>query len=377
MKSLLTFIRYLSKRILLVLNVIAALLLLTSYLSTHINPNEFSLLPFFGMAYPVFLLVNFVFILLWLWRKKKFVYISIISILVGYNHLFNFFQISYNDNEASKNSISVMSYNVRLFDWYNWTGNIKTRNEMFKMLQKENCDVFCFQEFVYHEEKGYFETRDTLTQFLDAKNYYEGYTHVVRGGHYFGIAIFSKYPIVNKGALKFENDANNNCIFIDIKVNKDTIRVYNTHLSSIRFQKQDYQFVDSLGVKEENIKELKEGGIRIIKKLETAFVKRGSQIDIISRSIKNCPYPVVLCGDFNDTPISYTYNSMASILKDSFKSSGNGIGNTYIGIFPSFRIDYIFHSNQLKSENYKTHPQSFSDHHAISCSIELPDVKNE
>ena len=376
MKKFFSFIRYLSKRIFLVTNIIAALLLLLSYLSTYVNPTESNLLPFFGMAYPVFLLANIFFIFLWSWRKKKFVYISIITIVIGFNHLANFFQISFQSasDGLNKNSISVMQYNVRLFDWYNWTGNIKTRNEMFKMLQKENCDIFCFQEFVYHEEKGFFETRDTLTKILDAKNYYEGYTHLVRGGHHFGIAIFSKYPIINKAALEFGNDINNNCIYIDVKIKEDTIRIYNTHLSSIRFQKEDYQFIDSLGVKDENVRELKDGGIRIIKKLKTAFIKRGSQVDIISESIKKSPYPVILCGDFNDTPVSYTYQSMSKILKDSFKESGNGIGNTYIGSFPSFRIDYMFHSESLKSYGYQTHPEKFSDHHAISCRIELPTI---
>ncbi len=344
--------------------VIAALLL--SYLSTHIAPSTIGYFALFGLAFPLIILLNLCFIVYWLFKKRRFALFSLVAILCGINHFTNFFQVSFSsDISESERKLKVLSYNVRLFDLYNTKQKGVNRNNIFDLLEREQADVICFQEFYHTDRKGFFETRDTLIKFLPNKYYHERYTHAVNGKQYFGVALFSRYPIISKGMVPFASDVNNFCIYADIKVGKDTIRVYNAHLQSIRFRPEDYALVDG----NKNLEELDDGSIRIAKRLKRAFVKREEQVNRVCADAVKCKHPVVVCGDFNDTPVSYTYASFSNILEDSFTEAGNGIGNTYIGSFPSFRIDYIFHSKIFKAATYETLSEEYSDHHAITSTL--------
>lgn len=298
--------------------------------------------------------------------------LSLFTILLGFNHVRHFYQITLWSGPQSENStkIKVMSYNVRLFDLYNWVENKDTRNKIFEVLKREDAQIYCFQEFYYSEEHP-FNTRDTMAEFMKAKNYHEGYTHYIPNGkHHFGLATFSAYPIIKKEMLSFENDPNNCVIISDIKIKDDTIRVFNAHLASIRFQKADYDYVgDAKTGKLWYPMQPKEQ--QIYTRLKNAFINRSSQIEKLAEKVNESPYPVIVCGDFNDTPVSYTYRTITRYLYDAFVESGNGVGQTYIGKFPSFRIDYILHSEQLHSYSFQTLPEELSDHHPITSMIEI------
>lgn len=298
--------------------------------------------------------------------------VSLLTILLGFNHLRHFYQITLwsGPNDESNTQVKVMSYNVRLFDLYNWAENRQTRNEIFKLLVRENAGIYCFQEF-YVREDGAFNTRDTLKSLLKIQHVHEGYTHYIPNGKQsFGLATFSVYPIVKKEMIHFKNDDNNCMIVSDIKINEDTIRVINAHLASIRFQKADYEYMgDEKSGKQWYKFEVPEQ--RILTRLKNAFVKRVEQVTKLNEIVSQSTYPVIVCGDFNDTPISYAYRIATQNLKDAFVESGNGIGNTYIGKFPSFRIDYILHSESLHSYAFQTLPEVLSDHHPIECMIEI------
>lgn len=356
------------KFILLSVNSFFAILLILSAYSAHIDPLEYNFPSFLGLAFPFILLANIAFLVFWFMIKKKFMLFSGIAIVLSFTAVSNFFQ--FNSSHHDENSIKVMSYNVRLFDLYNWSENIDSRNKIFDQLGGQNADIFCFQEFYYTEQKGRFETRDTLITFLNAKNYREAYTHKMRGGQYFGIATFTRYAIVASGNIEFENDDNNICLYTDVLIEKDTVRIYNLHIASIRFSYDDYTFVENLDSKSQS-EELEKGARTIYHRLSNAFEKRSEQTKVIVDHVKNSPYPVILCGDFNDSPNSYCYREFSSVLKDSFKEAGKGIGKTYIGAFPSFRIDYIFHSKEFKANNYITLPEKYSDHHAIVSELKF------
>lgn len=362
-------------KIILGLNLASAFFLLLSYLATHVSPANFTWLAFFGLAYPFLLLINFLFFVLWLVLRNKWSLLSLSVFLIGFNHFRHFFQITLwsGPNSESSTKIKVMSYNVRLFDLYNWVDNKTTRNKIFEVLSREDADIYCFQEFFVRDGDDTFETRDSMKLFLRAKNVHEGYTHYIPvSEQQFGLATFSVYPIVGKQLLKFENDKNNCVLITDIKIKNDTIRVFNVHLSSIRFQKADYEFIGD----QENSKtwtRLNDPDQKIYTRLKNAFVKRAEQVEIVELEISKSPHKVILCGDFNDTPISYAYRRLTRNLTDAFVESGNGIGNTYIGKFPSFRIDYILHSDELHSYDFNTLTEKLSDHHPITCTIELPE----
>ncbi len=364
-------------RVLGVFTVIVALLLLISYLAAYVSPQRFWPLAFFGLTYPVWLGLNLLCLIGWIALRRKWLWVPLIAWLIGFSHFRHFVQFNFRSAPLHENStrIKVLSYNVRLFDLYNWERNRQTRDAIFKLLQHADPDIICFQEFYHTGRKGYFTTRDTLVKLLRTRYYHEGYTHRLHHQQYFGIATFSAFPIVGTGEISFRNDKNNNAIYSDILVKNDTLRIYNAHLSSVRFQRGDYEFIgDTVNSKKWTYPEQKveKEEQQIVGRLKQAFLKRASQAETLKTHIEKSPHPVILAGDFNDTPVSYCYHLFSTFLHDAFVQSGNGIGSTYIGIIPLLRIDYIFHSPNLHSYDYQTLPGVYSDHHAISCMIELP-----
>jgi endonuclease/exonuclease/phosphatase family metal-dependent hydrolase len=258
-----------------------------------------------------------------------------------------------------------MSYNSMLFDLYNWKKNNESRNRILTSLAEENPDVLCLQEFYTSEEKNDFHNIDTVTGLLNAKNHHVEYTTTLRKFDHWGIATFTKYPIIKKGKIAFNTNANNICIYTDILVKKDTIRIYNMHLQSIKFGKEDYKFIEQVQNDTTDTKDEVEKSKNILRRLKRAFVKRSIQADGIARHIENCKYKVIVCGDFNDTPSSYVYHKIRGDLKDAFIESGSGFEQTYAGNFPRFRIDYILHSKDFKSKNYHHLTETLTDHYPI------------
>jgi endonuclease/exonuclease/phosphatase family metal-dependent hydrolase len=367
---------FLGKSILFI-NWIAVVCLLISYISHFISPEKIYILAFFGIAFPYFIVVNLIFIIYWLLRLRWQFIFSLIAIIISWNTLNKFININLNkEQEASKHSFKVLSYNVRVFDIYNydkhWVSNTGKRNAIFSYITKEQPDIICFQEFV-DDKGGKFKVIDTLPYFQKAKNYHFEYTKNVRNMNYFGIATFSSFPIVNKGKILFGEKTGNICIYTDVKINDKIIRIFNIHFQSIRFREEDYEFAERIREMEDVNKddEFKPESKKIFKQLRRAFIRRAQQVDLVEQYIKSSPYPVIICGDFNDTPSSYAYYTISDKLSDAFCESGNGFGQTYAGgAFPSFRIDYIIHSNSLKGFNFDWDKITYSDHYPIHCEIE-------
>jgi endonuclease/exonuclease/phosphatase family metal-dependent hydrolase len=263
-----------------------------------------------------------------------------------------------------------MSFNVHVFDLYNPDGRIENRDKIFDFLKEQSPDVICFQEFFHQDEPTTFKTKELMIPLLEMPNYQERYTHALANNRYFGVATFSKYPIVGEGEIPFENDDNNYCIYTDVLKGNDTIRVFNAHIGSIRLQNDDYEFFGDEERPSGYIED-KAAGQRILGRLKNAFEKRAIQVEIVAEQIAASPYPVVYCGDMNDTPVSYSYRQINSLLHDGFVACGNGVGQTYIGKVPSNRIDYIFFDEQFKSANFTTHQVNLSDHKPLSIELEL------
>ena len=252
-----------------------------------------------------------------------------------------------------------------LFDLYNWSKNAQTRNIILTNLAEENPDILCLQEFYTSEEKGDFNNIDTVTHLLNTKNSHVEYTITLRGNDHWGIATFTKYPIIKKGKIEFNTRSNNLCIYTDVVIKTDTVRIYNMHLQSISFTKADYKFMDQIQTDSIDTKDEVEKSKGILRRLKRAFVKRATQAEIIATHIETCPYKVILCGDFNDTPASYVYNTIRGNLKDAFIESGSGFEQTYAGKFPRFRIDYILHSKEFNSKNYHHISETLTDHYPV------------
>lgn len=347
--------------------------LLLAYLCPFIHPGTFWPLPFFGLAYPIIFICTLFFLLIWTLAKSKWAIFVLVVLLIGGKLHFRMIAMSENPevHPETEETLHVMSYNVRLFDLYNWAmlNQNEHRDSIFNYLKSENPDVVCFQEFYHHDKPTSFSTRDTLRIILSTKDYHERYSFKTKYRENFGIAMLSKYPMISKGDVAFNDDNNdddNYCVYADIVKGMDTFRIYNVHLQSIKFKQDDYAVFGEMNKRADfnksNVK-------MMLDKLRVAFPKRADQALTVIKHIETSPYPVIICGDFNDTPMSYTYNQFNKSMIDAFRNCSSGIGTTYIGRVPAGRIDYIFHSDNLNSMDFKIQEGEFSDHRAVSCRI--------
>ena len=367
-KRLLGLLRKYFRKIFLSLNLLAVLALLLSYLSAYVSPVDFYGFAFLGLIYAFLLLVNIFFILGWaLLRSKRFL-ISFVAILIGWNFLTSFIQISFsNQLLASKDKeIRILTYNVRVFNRWNWSKEKDLGTKTIDYIKKTNSDIVCLQEF-YSDESNGKNAVDSIRLKCKLKNAHISYAKKRNKTYHYGIATFTSYPIVAKGTVKIHEDENF-CIYTDLLVNKDTIRVYNLHLESIHLGYDDYSLIENINKTET----YDVSGIRsILSKLKRGYQKRARQADVIAEHIETCNYPVILCGDFNDTPVSYVYKRLTASMLDAFCESGNGIGSTYINKYSTFRIDFVLHSVNLLSFNHRTPRVELSDHYPVLCSLKL------
>jgi endonuclease/exonuclease/phosphatase family metal-dependent hydrolase len=235
-------------------------------------------------------------------------------------------------------------------------------------LVQEYPDILCIQEFFLRSEDS-LKVLQKFTSGLHADHYYmKNYVEIKDKRKIFAIATFSRFPMTGLGYL-MTNNHNVFAIYTDVIMGHDIIRVYNIHLESIRFGKDDYSFYSQLTDQtrdQDNSFDLRQGIFNIFAKLKKAFLIRADQVDLLKGNIARSPYPVIVCGDFNDTPGSYTYHKMTTGFHDSFRKAGNGLlGNTYAGNFPSFRIDYILYDDSFTAYNYRKNSIDLSDHYPI------------
>ncbi len=358
------------QKLLLIVNMLFVAAMILSYFSPFVNPKTNSIPAIFGLFYPAFFIINFLFFIFWLLRFKIYFIIPLITMLLGYGAFLK--NVRFNKDKLVgdySQALKIVSYNVRLFDQYKATGNDTyfTRNAIFSFINSEQADIVCFQEFFHGNEK-YFPTIDPFIELQKAKNYHVDYTKTTGDYRHYGIATFSVYPIVKRGAIHFENSNSNSGIFTDILFKKDTIRVFNFHLESIKFSNADYQFVSEFIDPEAHNQTSSKV---IFWKLKNAFVKRAEQANIVADYVKKSPYPVIVCGDFNDTPSSYVYHTISKNLNDAFIETGQGIGSTYAGDLPFLRIDFILHSPVLEAFKYRKFSCNYSDHFPVSCYFKM------
>ena len=370
-----------------ILNLIAVLALLFAYAASYISPARYWFFAFFGLAYPYLLLLNLFFVLIWLLFWKRFIWISIIAILLGFNLLLSIIQFRKPSSQnVPAGSIKIVSYNVHsLYEIPKSKGKVKGRmlSKVTDFLVQQNPDILCIQEFFLRSEDSLKVlqkfTGGIHTHYYSIKNYIE----IKDKRKIFAIATFSRYPITGMGHL-MTNNRKIFAIYTDLVMGRDTIRVYNIHLESIRFRKDDYSFyaqlTDQAKDQDDNF-DLCEGVIKIFSKLKKAFVIRANQVDLLKKNINHSPYPVIICGDFNDTPASYTYHEMTSGFHDSFCKAGSGfLSSTYAGNFPSFRIDYILYDDAFTASNYSKNSINLSDHYPIQVFLKKQNsemAKNE
>lgn len=351
------------RRILFAINIFFAIGLAAALVAPYISPAEFYPPAFFGLTFYGWLIANGVFVLLWIILRFRYTLLSGLLLVLALPSLRHLVALHWKEQLIPEGSgITVMSYNVRLFGLYDWKNNIRHRNEILNYLKKEEPDILCFQEFFLDKTKR-FSTEDTLKKLLRARNSHFEYASSLHGTQFWGVATFSRFPIVGRGKIKFQGAKGNICIYTDIKLGERVVRVYNVHFESYHLPEEK---LDRLA---DDVQENPGYWWNVFRRMALSYERRARQVDSVRKSIEQSPHPVIVCGDFNELPTSYVYHRMAQGLKDAFLESGFGLGVTYAGKIPLLRIDYILHSPELRSSHFHTERVRLSDHYPVRCTM--------
>jgi len=344
--------------ILLYFNALFAATLLISYLAVHISPGDFTLPAYFGLAYPYLLLVNIILVIVWAMLLRFEAFISLAVILIGLTHFSNYIKLTKPSGEK-EGAFKILSYNVRLFNYFETKKGSGSEKNVFEFIKAQDCDIICMQEYFVQGDPAANEKQ--VKSMLGGK-YYSHIKLIGRGkNRFYGIATYSRFPIVRKGEI-IHPGSSSLTIFSDVVIRNDTFRIYNNHLQSFRLKKMEKSLIEEMTSEEkETIEEVKSLSVS----LKNGFVRRSLQAQVVKDHINSSKYPVIVAGDFNDTPVSYTYRKIRKGLKDSFVNSGYGAGFTYKGNYPPNRIDYILYSDVLINNHFDILKVKYSDHYPI------------
>ena len=333
-------------------NIVVTVLTFVAYVLPFLAPKMFPLFSVLTLILPLFLILNALFFIYWLLQLKRQVILSGLVLMLGITFINKFYKFSSRDIEASEKDFTVMSYNVRLFNLFDWIDSNDVGNTILSFINEQNPDILCIQEYS-ENAKVDLRVYKYKAIFMEGKN--------IKTGQ----AIFSKFPIFNQGDFKIPT-AGNNVIYADIKKGKDTIRVYNIHLQSIKISPD----VNEISEHVDAINQSKSQ--QLFSRIRDAFKKQEQQAEILVKHKNECPYSVIICGDMNNSPFSYVYRSIKSDLNDCFVESGNGFGQTYKFKYYPARIDYIFASKKMKVKNFSTYTNfENSDHFPIMTRLSL------
>ena len=369
------FFRRFTKGFFIICNVVIAIFFLLGCYASYFNVTTFWFFGLLTLASLYFFLLLILFIVFWLFANFKYILISLIAFAIAWKPLAQIIKFKQGEDfKVAKlpNSIRVMSWNVEHFDILEHKTHPERKQEMLDLINKYSPDVACFQEMVGGDlDSTAINFVPRIAKQLKYQYYYYSYDKRddFDSKHHYGIITFSRFPIIQKYTYS-PPELNYNSIFqsIDIAANNDTFRVFNIHLQSLKFSDISRQYIDDPTLKGRvDIEKSK----NIISKFKTGFAKRKLQSETVKKSMNESPYKVILCGDFNDVPNSYAYNTIGKGLKNAYAEKGSGIGRTFSSISPTLRIDNIFVDNKLIVEQFVRIKKKLSDHFPILADITL------
>jgi endonuclease/exonuclease/phosphatase family metal-dependent hydrolase len=369
-------IRIIARKTFVVLNIITAALYLLSCLAPYIKPTSSWVIAMLGLAFPFLLVALLGFIFLWLILKLKRVWFSVIILLFGYKSISVFWAFNTASGfnvQKNKDHIRIASWNVaRFHEWKkNNSEKSQKRLKMLEQIKKQNADVLCLEEF-FHSPNEKFYNNITEIKEMGYPYYYFSYDPDGED-QYIGSAIFSKFPMIDTGLVRYNRPSIPEAlVHADIKVNDDTIRIYTTHLQSVQFRQPDYDAISEIKSADDS---LFANSKTVLSKLRKAMKLRTTQADIVRQIMDDCLYPVIFCGDLNDTPNSYTYFTIRGEMQDAFLEKGFGIGRTYSSLSPTLRIDYIMADDNFTIRQFTRVVKFLSDHFMLMADVDLKKKK--
>jgi endonuclease/exonuclease/phosphatase family metal-dependent hydrolase len=328
------------------LNIVLGVVTLSAYVLPFLAPKTFPILAVFTLFMPIVLGLNILFVIYWLLRRKSQFLLSGILLLVGLPFLNSFYKFKKVDEPNTPDEWSLLSYNVRLFNHFDWIKGVDVNQPMQTLFDDLKPDVICIQEY-------------TPKHKIRFKDY--PYQHIVMSGNKIktGHAIFSKFPMIQKGSVRLSQH-NTESIFVDLKIKQDTIRVYNIHLQSVKISPDVHEIHD-------NIQEVTQArSKKMLSRMSQSFQLQQKEAEALVKHRSDVLYPVVVAGDLNNSSFSYVYRKVRGTLLDAFAEAGKGFGKSYFFKHYPARIDYIFADPQLEVLRFDTFNDfEYSDHYPL------------
>lgn len=334
------------------LNIGLLIVTILAYILPFLAPKLFPFLSVLTLGLPLLLIINFLFFVYWLLQLKRQAFYSGIVLLIGITFINKFYKLSETNLPKSEDDFTIMSYNVRLFNLYEWLPKKDVPEQITQMVIKENPDILCIQEF-------------SPVNAIDFSQFNHKYIDINGKKNKYGQAIYSKFPILNKGVISFPNSSNK-VIFADIKRKQDTIRVYSMHLQSVKISTEIQDNID-----EEKSK-------FIFKRISSAFSEQQQQAELIKENVDKCELPKIICGDMNNSAFSYVYRLIKGDLKDAFEEAGVGFGKSYNFKYYPARIDYFLVEKDFEVKQYRSLENFYqSDHFPLVTRLALTKKKKD
>ena len=361
------------KYIIFATNIVVIVLLFSSFLSWSISPLKTNFFSYIGLGFGVVLLLNVLYLILWVaFKKWKLAFVSFIALVLCYKPITTFFPMHIYSEKVPENSIKVLTYNVEGF--INENKKDAADNPILDYIAQTDADIVCLQEYLVSKTGQSMKTQRDVNRILN-KYPYRSVTALESSGtyHIYGLACFSKYPIEKTHEIVFNSSFNGAAVYtIDIKGEK--YAVANVHLESNRITAEDKRLYSSFLQNNEKVN-LEKVTSNIRSRLGRAYRVRAEQVAKVKNYLSELnAEKIIICADFNDTPISYAYAQMKTDMADAFASTGFGPGITYHKDFFWFRIDYILHSPNLKAYKAKVDNVTYSDHYPLTTFL---NVNNE
>jgi endonuclease/exonuclease/phosphatase family metal-dependent hydrolase len=344
-----------TSKLFLFLNILLALATISCYFTPDIAPSKIWLFAFLALTYPILVFANIFFIVSWLFIDIKYIFISILTLALGYNHVSSYFGFRGGKISNNAHDISLVSYNIsNALSGYDKSKNIK-------LLKAKKLEEFLSR----------FEDEDTISlqevgsyaSDIIKKPFSKYHIHKFDKG----AVILSKHPIIKKGLIEFGTKTNS-CLWADIVIDIDTIRIYNVHLQSNKISKDAEEMINNKNLdKEEAFSKIS----TIFRHYKNYHLTRKKQAIMVKEHADLSPYKVIICGDFNDVPLSYNYKVLQKNLIDTFKDKGAGSGSTFNGNIPFLRIDYILVHPSFKVSKFNIIKEKYSDHYPIATVIAI------
>ena len=330
------------------LMILAAALLFLSYISIFINPAKAWFMTLFGILYLPLLLLNTALLILALIRHSRSVWIPVVALLPSLFIFGRHFQLSGSSVPPSPDDIKIVSYNVDRFNYGDVRG---CRDSIFSFLRRQEADIICLQEVSAGKNAA---LSDIFKKDLRGYNI-EYYAYTRKAGSY-GNVILSRFPIKSKGKIVFESSANM-AVYADLDLGDRIVRIYNCHFQSYNISLARLGNAFRKNTKEA-VKDTED-------KMRSTLRLRPKQVDAVIKDIASCSKETFVVGDFNDTPMSYTYWKLSRGRRDSFIDAGKGFGATYSMLKPLLRIDYVLSPDSFRATSHQVVNLKYSDHYPI------------